>query len=212
MNVSDFDYELPESAIAQAPVEPRDASRLLVLHRGRGTLEHRTFRDLPEYLRPGDVLVINDSRVIPARLFGEKEGTGGSVELLLLERRGLDPWEALVRPGRRVRPGARLVFGGGLLRAEVKDVTPAGGRIVSFFYEGVFEDLLRRLGEMPLPLHQERLDDPELPDGHAGRRAPGRLRRACTSPRLLEHPQPGDRHRPLTLRGPRHVRPVSTRP
>jgi len=162
VNVSDFDYELPESAIAQAPVEPRDASRLLVLHRGRGTLEHRTFRDLPEYLRPGDVLVINDSRVIPARLFGEKEGTGGSVELLLLERRGLDTWEALVRPGRRVRPGARLVFGGGLLRAEVKDVTPAGGRIVSFFYEGVFEDLLRRLGEMPLPPYiKERLDDPE---------------------------------------------------
>ena len=89
-------------------------------------MEHRTFRDLPEYLRPGDVLVINDSRVIPARLFGEKEGTGGSVELLLLERRGLDTWEALVRPGRRVRPGARLVFGGGLLRAEVKDVDARG--------------------------------------------------------------------------------------
>ena len=162
MRVSDFDYALPESAIAQSPVEPRDASRLMVLDRRSGKIQHRIFRDLPEYLSPGDVLVVNDSRVIPARLFGEKEGTGGSVELLLLERRALDTWEALVRPGRRVRPGARLVFGGGLLRAEVTDVTPAGGRMIVFRYEGVFEELLRRLGEMPLPPYiKQKLDDPE---------------------------------------------------
>lgn len=162
MNVSDFDYTLPESAIAQTPVEPRDAARLLVLDRRTGALEHRIFRDLPEYLVPSDVLVINDSRVMPARLLGEKEGTGGSVELLLLERRSLDTWEALVRPGRRVRPGARLVFGGGLLKARVLDVTPSGGRLVAFEYEGVFEDILRRLGQMPLPPYiKEKLSDPE---------------------------------------------------
>lgn len=162
MRVSDFDYELPEAAIAQRPAKPRDASRLMVLHRATGAVEHRIFRDLPGYLVPGDVLVVNDSRVVPARLFGEKEGTGGSVELLLLERRSLDTWEALVRPGRRVRPGARLVFGGGLLRARVVDSTPAGGRVIAFEYEGLFEELLRRLGEMPLPPYiKEKLDDPE---------------------------------------------------
>lgn len=162
MRSSDFDYQLPESAIAQHPAEPRDASRLLVLHRRDGKLEHRIFRELPRFLKEGDVLVVNDSRVIPARLFGVKDGTGGSVELLLLERRSHDTWECLARPARRLRPGARLVFGGGLLRGEVLEAMPGGGRLVGFRWEGVFEDVLRRLGEMPLPPYiKERLSDPE---------------------------------------------------
>lgn len=160
MKVAEFDYNLPEELIAQEPVEPRDASRLLVVHRQTGELEHRAFRDIVDYIRPGDVLVINDTKVIPARLFGTKMDTGGHVELLLLKRMGRDAWEALVRPGRRVRPGASLEFGDGRLTAKVREVTPAGGRIVEFAYNGVFEAVLDELGQMPLPpyIHKELAD------------------------------------------------------
>ena len=127
-----------------------------------GRSNTRRFAIFPAFLRPGDLLVINDSRVMPARLFGAKEGTGGSVELLLLERRSLDTWEVLARPARRLRPGARVVFGDGLLQAEIVAATPSGGRLVAFRWEGVFEEVLRRLGEMPLPPYiKERLADPE---------------------------------------------------
>ncbi|HHV94189.1 MAG TPA: tRNA preQ1(34) S-adenosylmethionine ribosyltransferase-isomerase QueA [Firmicutes bacterium] len=160
MKVADFDYYLPEELIAQEPVEPRDASRLLVVHRKTGQLEHRVFRDIVEYLLPGDVLIINDTKVIPARLYGRKKDTGGQVELLLLRRINRDLWETLVRPGRRVRPGTWLEFGDGRLLAEVEDATPAGGRIVRFVYEGVFETILDELGQMPLPpyIHKELAD------------------------------------------------------
>lgn len=165
MRMADFDYELPPEAIAQEPVEPRDASRLLVLHRGQGRLEHRIFRDLPEYLRPQDVLVVNESRVRPARLVGEKEGTGGVVELLLLRPDPDGTWECLARPGRRVRPGHRLLFGGGELRAEVLPSlagSPAGVRRVRLEHEGLLDEVLERLGRVPLPpyIHRE-LADPE---------------------------------------------------
>ena len=161
MRTADFDYELPERLIAQTPVEPRDHSRLLVVHRRDGSLEHRHFYDLPEYLRPGDALVINETRVIPARLLGVKEETGVPVEVLLLKRIDKDHWETLVRPGRRLKKGVTVSFGGGLLRAEIGDTTDAGGRIVTFIYEGVFEELLDRLGEMPLPPYiHEKLEDP----------------------------------------------------
>ncbi|HEY8531716.1 MAG TPA: tRNA preQ1(34) S-adenosylmethionine ribosyltransferase-isomerase QueA [Limnochorda sp.] len=163
--MADFDYELPPEAIAQEPVEPRDASRLLVLHRDQGRLEHRIFRDLPEYLRPPDVLVVNESRVRPARLVGEKEGTGGVVELLLLRPDPDGAWECLARPGRRLRPGHRLVFGGGELRAEVLASlpgSPAGVRRVRLEHEGSLDEVLERLGKVPLPpyIHRE-LEDPE---------------------------------------------------
>lgn len=165
MRMADFDYELPPEAIAQEPVEPRDASRLLVLHRDQGRLEHRIFRDLPEYLRPPDVLVVNESRVRPARLVGEKEGTGGVVELLLLRPDPDGAWECLARPGRRLRPGHRLVFGGGELRAEVLASlpgSPAGVRRVRLEHEGSLDEVLERLGKVPLPpyIHRE-LEDPE---------------------------------------------------
>jgi S-adenosylmethionine:tRNA ribosyltransferase-isomerase len=160
MKVADFDYYLPEELIAQEPVEPRDASRLLVLHRQTGELEHRTFRDVTEYLHPTDVLVINDTKVIPARLFGTKRDTGARVEVLLLQRTSQDIWEVLVRPGRRVPPGTLLEFGDGRLTAKVIDVTSAGGRVIEFGYDGVFETILDELGQMPLPpyIHKELAD------------------------------------------------------
>ncbi len=163
MRTADFDYELPEELIAQTPVEPRDHSRLMVIHRKDGTVEHRHFYDIIEYLRPGDALVINETRVIPARLTGIKEGTGVPVEVLLLRRESTTDWEALVRPGRRLKPGTRCSFGDGLLRAEIlENVAGTGGRRVRFHYEGVFEELLDRLGEMPLPPYiHEKLADPE---------------------------------------------------
>lgn len=162
MRLADFDYELPPERIAQTPVEPRDSSRLLVLDRSRPDLEHRRFADLPGYLRNGDVLVLNDTRVMPARLIGNRPGTTGRVEVLLLRRLERDRWETLVKPGRKLLPGARVEFGGGLLVGEVESATEVGGRIVRFHYEGVFEELLDRLGQMPLPPYiTERLDDPE---------------------------------------------------
>lgn len=163
MRTADFDYELPEELIAQTPMEPRDHSRLLVVHRKDGTLEHRHFYDIVDYLNPGDALVINETRVIPARLLGEKEDTHVPVEVLLLRRENATDWEALVRPGRRLKPGTFCSFGDGILRCEVlENVTETGGRKVRFHFEGVFEELLDRLGEMPLPPYiHEKLADPE---------------------------------------------------
>ena len=161
MKTSDFDYVLPEELIAQTPLERRDHSRLMVVHRGTGAIEHKHFYDLPQYLRPGDALVINETKVIPARLLGVKEDTGVPVEVLLLRRENATDWEALVRPGRRLKPGATCVFGDGLLRCTVlENVAETGGRLVRFQYEGVFEELLDRLGEMPLPPYiHEKLQD-----------------------------------------------------
>ena len=161
MKTSDFDYVLPEELIAQTPMEPRDHSRLMVVHRGTGAIEHKHFYDLPQYLRPGDALVINETKVIPARLLGVKEDTGVPVEVLLLRRENATDWEALVRPGRRLKPGTTCVFGDGLLRCTVlENVAETGGRLVRFQYEGVFEELLDRLGEMPLPPYiHEKLQD-----------------------------------------------------
>ena len=161
MKTSDFFYELPPERIAQTPIEPRDAARMMVIHRDTGRREDRIFRDLPDFLRPGDVMVINETKVIPARLLGEKEETRVPVEVLLLRRIDRDTWETLVRPGRRLKKGARVTFGGGLLRAEIGETTDAGGRVVRFLYKGVFEELLDRLGEMPLPPYiHKKLQDP----------------------------------------------------
>ncbi len=161
MKTADFDYELPEELIAQTPVEPRDHSRLLVYHGRDGSVEHRRFYDIIEYLDPGDALVLNETRVIPARLLGEKEGTGVPVEVLLLRRENTTDWEALVRPGRRLKPGTFCVFGNGLLRCEILGtVSEIGGRKVRFHYQGVFEEILDQLGEMPLPPYiHEKLQD-----------------------------------------------------
>lgn len=161
MKTSDFNYDLPEELIAQTPVEPRDHSRLLVYHRNGGQIEHKHFYDIIDYLNPGDALVINETKVIPARLLGVKEDTGVPVEVLLLRRRNATDWEALVRPGRRLRPGTVCFFGDGLLRCEVLDnVEEIGGRIVRFHCDGVFEEVLDRLGEMPLPpyIHEKLAD------------------------------------------------------
>ena len=161
LKTSDFYYDLPERLIAQTPASPRDAARMMVIHRDTGLREDKIFRDLPDYLRPGDVMVINQTKVIPARLLGEKEDTKVPVEVLLLKRVDRDTWETLVRPGRRLKKGAAVSFGGGLLRAEIGDTTDAGGRVVKFLYAGVFEELLDRLGEMPLPPYiHEKLRDP----------------------------------------------------
>lgn len=162
MKTSDFDYNLPEELIAQTPMEPRDHSRLLVYDRADHSVQHLHFYDLPRFLNPGDVMVVNDTRVIPARLLGEKEETHVPVEILLLKRLEKDLWEALVRPGRRLVPGTWCSFGDGLLRAEIVDRAPEGARLVRFHYQGVFEEILDRLGQMPLPPYiHERLQDRE---------------------------------------------------
>lgn len=150
MKTSDFYFDLPEELIAQTPLERRDASRLLCLDRWSGAREHRIFSELPELLHPGDCLVMNDSRVLPARLMGMRE-TGGVVEALLLRDLGGGRWECLTRPGRKTRPGTRLIFGNGELEAEVLEVAEGGNRIVEFKYEGIFLEVLERLGKMPLP-------------------------------------------------------------
>ena len=161
MKTADFDYDLPEELIAQTPAEPRDHSRLLVYHRKDGRIEHKHFYDIIDYLHPGDALVVNETKVIPARLLGVKEETGVPAEVLLLRRLNTTDWEALVRPGRRLRPGTFCSFGEGLLRCEVLgNVEEIGGRIVRFHYSGVFEEILDRLGEMPLPPYiHEKLKD-----------------------------------------------------
>ena len=152
MKTSDFYYDLPPELIAQTPLERRDGSRLMVLNKETGEIQHRHFYDLPQYLRPGDCLVLNDSRVLPARLLGRRDPSGGAVEVLLLVDRGENCWECLVRPGRKLHPGQRVVFGdGSLLTAQIKEELPGGNRIVEFFYEGIFLEILEQLGKMPLP-------------------------------------------------------------
>ena len=159
MNVSDFDYYLPEELIAQKPTEQRDACRLLVMHKDSGTIEHRHFSDILEYLNPGDCLVFNDSKVIPARLYGVKEGTGANIEFLLSKRTGKDEWETLVRPGRRLHEGDVVSFGNGELKATILGNSDFGTRIVHFDYKGIFMEILDRLGSMPLPPYIERAAD-----------------------------------------------------
>lgn len=156
MRIAEFDYELPDELIAQHPVTPRDVSRMLVLHRTNGEIEHRHFLDFPEYLREGDLLVLNDTRVIPARLLGRKAVSGGLAELLLLKTTGTDIWEGMARPGRRLQPGTTIVFGDHELLAEILDVTPGGGRVVRLTPgpnagDRSANDLLHELGELPLP-------------------------------------------------------------
>ena len=151
MTLEDFDYYLPEEQIAQDPLEHRSDSRLMVLDKKTGELEHKHFYDICDYLKPGDCLVINNTKVIPARLIGEKEGTGGKVEVLLLTRKSDNTWETLVKPGKNARIGQKLSFGNGLLKAEVIDIVEEGDRIIRFDFDGIFEEILDQLGQMPLP-------------------------------------------------------------
>lgn len=162
MNLSDFDYNLPEELIAQEPAKNRDESRLLILDKETGEIEHRIFKDIVEYLNPGDCLVLNDTRVIPARLYGVKEGSGGKIEFVLLKRIDIDTWEVILKPGRKAKPGARFIFGDGELIGEVIEIVEDGNRIVKFYHDGVFEEVLDRLGNMPLPPYiTKRLEDKE---------------------------------------------------
>ncbi len=151
MKKSDFYFDLPEELIAQYPLEDRSGSRLLMLDKKTGETKHRVFHDIVNYLAPGDCLVLNNTKVIPARLLGVKEDTGAAIEVLLLKRREKDVWETLVRPGKKCRPGAKFVFGDGLLKAEVLEVVEEGNRLIQFTYDGIFEEVLDKLGEMPLP-------------------------------------------------------------
>ena len=151
MRTSDFYYELPQELIAQDPLEDRSSSRLMHLSMADGSIEHRHFRDILDYLNEGDTLVINDTKVIPARLYGHKEETGAVIEILLLKRRENDIWECLVKPGKKARPGAKITFGDGILKGEIIDVVDEGNRLIQFHYEGIFEEILDQLGEMPLP-------------------------------------------------------------
>lgn len=162
MKTSDFYYDLPPELIAQTPLEQRDSSRLLVLNRAEDTLAHRNFSDVIEYLRPGDCLVMNNSRVLPARLLGKRLPGGGAAEVLLLQDKGNKVWECLVRPGKKLQQGAKISFGEGLLTATVEEVLDSGNRLVRFDYEGIFLELLERLGKMPLPPYiKEELQDAE---------------------------------------------------
>ena len=151
LKTSDYYFDLPQELIAQDPLKDRAASRLLVMNTKTGEIEHRIFSDIKEYLQPGDTLVLNDTKVIPARLLGTKEETGAGVEILLLKRLGANQWETLVRPGKKLKPGARVTFGDGSLKAVILDILEEGNRLVEFEYEGIFEEVLDRLGEMPLP-------------------------------------------------------------
>lgn len=161
MLLKDFDYDLPDELIAQHPCEPRDHSRLMTLNKNKGIIDHRYFYNLPEYLKPGDTLVFNDTKVIPARLIGSKSGSGGKVEVFLLNRVSGNDWETLVKPGKKLRPGSIVRFGEEL-SGEVLDATEYGGRVVRFIYEGIFEEILDRLGETPLPPYiKEQLKDKE---------------------------------------------------
>lgn len=162
MKVKDFSFHLPEELIAQHPLEKRDESRLMVLDKSTGHIEHKIFKDIIDYLEDGDCLVLNDTRVMPARLYGSKEGSGGKMEFLLLRRLEKDIWETLVKPGKRAKVGATFTFGNGELKAEVIEVLDNGNRKVKFFYEGIFEAVLDALGEMPLPPYiTEKLEDKE---------------------------------------------------
>ncbi len=151
LSTSDYYFDLPQELIAQDPMEKRDECRLLVVDKETGETSHHRFNEIIDYLEPGDCLVLNNTKVIPARLLGEKEGTGAAVEILLLKRRSDNVWETLVKPGKKLRPGARVSFGGGILKAEIMDIVEDGNRLVKFFYDGIWEEILDRLGEMPLP-------------------------------------------------------------
>lgn len=162
MKVKDFYFDLPKELIAQHPLEKRDESKLMVLNKKSGEIEHKVFKDIIDYLNPGDCLVLNDTRVMPARLYGAKEGSGGKMEFLLLKRHEDDIWESLVKPGKRGRVGAKFVFGNGELKAEIVEVLDNGNRKIKFYYDGIFEEVLDRLGEMPLPPYiEEKLEDRE---------------------------------------------------
>lgn len=162
MKTSDFYFDLPESQIAQTPIEPRSHSRMLCLNRSNGSVVHRHFYDLPSLLRKGDTLVVNTSRVLPARLFGVKEHTGGAMQFLLLEQKQTDIWEVLVKPGKKAKTGARFVFGDGLLTGEILDTVEGGNRLVKFYYDGNFYHTLEKIGKMPLPPYiTETLEDNE---------------------------------------------------
>lgn len=162
MNTKDFYYDLPEELIAQSPLENRTDSRLMVLNRESGEIIHKHFYDVIEYLNEGDCLVMNNTRVIPARLYGVKEGTGGKIEFLLLKRIDINTWEVILKPGRKAKPGSRFEFGNGLLKAEILEVKEDGNRIVRFEFDGIWEELLDKLGEMPLPPYiREKLADKE---------------------------------------------------
>ena len=151
MKTSDFYYDLPQELIAQDPLEDRSSSRLMHLSLKDGSIEHRHFTDVLDYMEEGDCLVINDTKVIPARLYGHKEETGALIEILLLKRRENDIWECLVKPGKKARPGAKITFGNGILKGEIIDVVDEGNRLIQFHYEGIFEEILDQLGQMPLP-------------------------------------------------------------
>lgn len=160
MKRSDFYYDLPGELIAQHPAEPRDSSRLMVVNKTSGECTHRHFRDITEYIGPDDCLILNDTKVLPARIYGTREDTGAVVEFLLLSQKGKDEWEALAGPGKKAKPGCLFSFGEGLMKCEVTDVTPDGNRIIRFEYEGNFYNLLDRIGEMPLPHYiTEKLED-----------------------------------------------------
>lgn len=162
MKTSDFKFDLPQELIAQVPIEDRASSRLMVLDKETGNIEHKVFRDIIEYLNPGDCLVLNNTRVIPARLIGEKLETGGKIEFLLLKRTEEDTWQALVKPGKRAKVGAKFSFGNGKLIGEVVDLSDEGSRIIKFHYDGIFEEILDELGNMPLPPYiTARLDEKE---------------------------------------------------
>ena len=151
MDVKDFDYDLPEELIAQDPLEDRSSSRLMVLDKKTGEVSHHIFKEIIKYLRPGDCLVLNNSKVIPARLYGVKEGTMAKIEILLLKRKQNDVWETLVKPGKKAKPGTKIIFGDGILTGEVIDVVDDGNRLIQFSYDGIFEEILDKLGQMPLP-------------------------------------------------------------
>lgn len=151
MDVKDFYYDLPKELIAQDPLEDRSSSRLLVLHKEDGTIEHTNFKNIIDYLNPKDCLVINNTKVIPARLFGEKEGTQAKIEILLLKRKEKDIWETLVKPGKKAKAGTKIIFGGGLLTGKILEVVEDGNRLIQFSYKGIFEEILDELGQMPLP-------------------------------------------------------------
>ncbi|WP_455722034.1 tRNA preQ1(34) S-adenosylmethionine ribosyltransferase-isomerase QueA [Agathobacter sp.] len=151
MDVKDFDYDLPEELIAQDPLEDRSSSRLMVLDKKTGEISHHIFKEIINYLRPGDCLVLNNTKVIPARLFGVKEGTMAKIEILLLKRKQNDVWETLVKPGKKAKPGTKIIFGDGILVGEVIDVVEDGNRLIQFTYDGIFEEILDKLGQMPLP-------------------------------------------------------------
>lgn len=162
MNTEEFDYYLPEERIAQTPLSDRTASKLLILNKNTGEYSDDVFKNIKSFLKQGDCLVLNNTRVIPARLYGEKKGTGGAIEFLLLHRYSTDEWEVALKPGKKAKPGARFVFGEGKLEAEILSVLDGGNRRVKFYYNGVFENLLDELGEMPLPHYiKEKLNDKE---------------------------------------------------